>query len=88
MVRLETAKQSAKDRYVESFQESQDFGEPEDEFVSPHEMTDMQDEMPAEWLDETPENPPDADISTPAQATPPAVQNRRATDIKEPETPA
>lgn len=60
MVRLENLKTAAKERYVESFAESQDFGEEEDEFVSPHEMTDMQDEMPAEWLTEepTPPSPP------------------------------
>ena len=66
MVRLENSKTQAKERYVESFAESQDFGEPEDEFVSPHEMTDMQDEEPSENFESLSETGPDADNSPPA----------------------
>lgn len=75
MVRIENSKTEAKKRYVESFKESQDFDEDPDEFSSPHELTDMQEEMPAEWLTEAPPDPPPAlqgEVEGVSAASPPA----------------
>lgn len=76
MVRLENAKKEAKERYVESFKESQDFDDDEPEFTSQHEMTDLQEEMPTEWLTEDPpppSRPPEAAGEPRADPTPPAA---------------
>ena len=54
MVRIEKAKSDAKAEYVESFAESQDFGEDDEEITTRHEMTELQDEMPSKWLDSPP----------------------------------
>lgn len=66
MVKIENIKQSMKDKYVETFAESQDFDDDEPEFTSIHEMTDMQDEHPASWLTEEPEIPEALEPRTPA----------------------
>ncbi len=70
MVAVEHGKLLAKKQHIESFKESQDFDEDADEFTSPHEMTDIQEEMPSTWLDEVPEKDPHADI-TPSEVPPP-----------------
>ena len=90
MVRVENQRSEQKKRYVESFAESQDFDEDTDEFKSPHELTDLQEEMPADWLTEAPPEParaPEAADEVRADPTPPAaaegsppVLKRRASD--------
>ncbi len=70
MVRLEHAKIKAQTPHVETFAESQDFGEDPDEFTSKHEMTEMQDELSPDWLTEKPEEPPEATPAPPADPPP------------------
>lgn len=74
MVAVEHLKTQAKKAYVESFDESQDFGEDPDEFVSKHEMTEMQDEEPTDWYAEQPAGDADAHQSPPAAPNPTSVQ--------------
>lgn len=73
MVRVENLKNQAKKEHLESFEESQDFGEDDDEIKSPHEMTEMQEDFPAEWLNAAPEEEPAAHKRRAADATPPTV---------------
>lgn len=80
MVRVETLKNQAKERYVESFEESQDFDDEEPDITSPHEMTDLQEEMPTEWLSEEPPEPPTEPLEAPV--APPIAELP-----KEPATP-
>jgi len=71
MVKVENLKQKAKEDYVESFAESQDFGEDPDEFTSRHELTELHEEMPSEWLTEGPSASEEAAHA--AAAAPPAT---------------
>ncbi len=72
MVAVENAKIHAKKEYVESFAESQDFGEDPDEIRSQHEMTEMQEEEPATTYEASaaldyekpPEKPPEEPPNT------------------------